>query len=436
MPILLNSLKFHFFSFTNSRLFFNSLQNNAFLNDSFIESPSEKSKNDGENNPNLINRSTTDKIFNTATLPVIKEKGESSAEITGKRDSTSRQLNFDGIESDVVNKKEPDRPKISLFSKIQTSETTKKAIDPVSQRISDTAWKSKSVDVKTVNTVDGLIAPLEALAVKRAGSAPSEVKLCTELQTPKPKSSQNDGVGSVAKSNPEVEDETPYKTFQLPPTANMRRVQTSSQHRTLLTSASQPRKCRSELENEFRSQKVLFRTPSAVSRPALKVMSHLGLDDSLNCYQSSPVANLSPVKEERKENKPHSAESMPETIRTNENDGKTDVAAKPIASSTANETEKKVVTINGKDFVIQSKIGQGGSSSVFLVEHKETKLPCALKVASCHFICYESSFFLTNIHSLQVVDLRGDPALIEGYIKEVKILAMLQDKVNVIRLYE
>lgn len=37
---------------------------------------------------------------------------------------------------------------------------------------------------------------------------------------------------------------------------------------------------------------------------------------------------------------------------------------------------------------------------------------------------------------LQVVDLRGDPALIEGYIKEVKILAMLQDKVNVIRLYE
>lgn len=35
-----------------------------------------------------------------------------------------------------------------------------------------------------------------------------------------------------------------------------------------------------------------------------------------------------------------------------------------------------------------------------------------------------------------MVNLCADPLLVEGYIKEVKILAMLQDKVNVIRLYE
>lgn len=38
--------------------------------------------------------------------------------------------------------------------------------------------------------------------------------------------------------------------------------------------------------------------------------------------------------------------------------------------------------------------------------------------------------------SIQVVDLHADPALVEGYIKEVKILASIQDKKNVIRLYE
>lgn len=47
-------------------------------------------------------------------------------------------------------------------------------------------------------------------------------------------------------------------------------------------------------------------------------------------------------------------------------------------------------------------------------------------------------FFLSSIRRihLQVVNLRADPSLVEGYIKEVKILASLQDKLNVIRLYE
>lgn len=340
------------------------------MNDSFIELSSENSRFDSENNPNVINK--TDNTLNTAVLPVINEKGESNAENTGKRDSTSRQLNFDDTVNEVVNKKEPDRPKISLFSKIQSSETTK---------------KTRS-DIKSV---DSLIAPLDGLAVKRTNSAPvnsTEPKLCTELQTPKLKSSQYDGSSKAPTSNADGEE-----TFQVPPTTTMRRAQTSSQHRTLLSSASQSRKCRSELENEFRSQKVLFRTPSAVSRPALKVMSHLGLDDSLNCYQSSPTLKLlSPVKEEQKKTKPPLSEPSADALRSNDIDDKTD-AAKSVTSSTSNEP--KSITINGKDFLIQNKIGQGGSSTVFLVEHKETKVQCALKVscsicrrgpmANCHW---------------------------------------------------
>ncbi|XP_055301906.1 dual specificity protein kinase TTK [Sitodiplosis mosellana] len=399
--------------------------NNAFLNDSFIESPMDKLKNNSENNQNAINKKT-DLIFSASNLPSIKEKGETSAENTGKRDSTSRQLNFDDPDGDVVNKKEPDRPKISLFSKLQSNDTTRKLSESVTARVSDASWKTKTVEVKSA---DSLNAPLEALAVKQTSVAPTktidslvhEPKLCTEQQTPKVKSADRDKSRNAApKPNPD-DEETPYKGFQMPPTLTMRRVQSTSQHRTILSSASQTKKCRSELENEFKSQKVLFRTPSAVSRPAMKVMNHLGLDDSLNCYQSSPMANLSPVKEERNKDLNHSTNELiaNDLYRsTDKLDGAKDVATKEVLKSSATLSDsadtKKTITINGKDFVIQSKIGQGGSSSVFLVEHKDTKLPCALKV----------------------VDLRGDPALIEGYIKEVKILAMLQDKLNVIRLYE
>lgn len=222
-----------------------------------------------------------------------------------------------------------------------------------------------------------------------------EAKLCTELQTPKVKFSSTDDSGV---SSQRSDEETPYKTFQIPPTATMRRLQSNSQHRTLLSSATQQRKGRSELENEFKSQKVLFTTPSAVTRPALKVMSHLGLDDSLNCYKSSPMVNLSPVKEERQKDT-NFASSKPIDPKLNNrtrdsitadsapNVGK-EMAPKdsakpnPVAAN-GNDENKKVITINGKDFVIQKKIGQGGSSSVFLVEHKDTKLQCALKV--CRF---------------------------------------------------
>lgn len=373
------------------------LQNNAFLNDSFIESSINGEHKTDERNPNDVNRKSVS-FFTTSTgLPAISEKGESSAERSGKSDSISRQLNFDHEE--INKKKEPDRPRINLFSKLQSNDThSKKANESTSTRSSDSAWKTKSAEV---SNVDSISAPVGALtitktnstSIKSSDSMLIESKLCPELQTPIAKTNDNDvrqqSINMVPKPS-SIDDETPYKTFQMPQTSTMRRAQTSSQHRTLLSSANQSKKCRTDLENEFRSQKVLFTTPSAVSRPAMKVMNHLGLDDSLNCYKSSPmVNNLSPVKEERnKENKcPTSITGAAKDLTqatakidekfngADENDAK--------APSVANENDgkkEKIITINNKDFIVQNKIGHGGSSSVFLVEHKETKLQCALKV--------------------------------------------------------
>lgn len=186
----------------------------------------------------------------------------------------------------------------------------------------------------------------------------------------------------------EKTDEMP--TFSL---STIRRYQSNSQHRTLLSSSNQSNKCRSQLEKEFRSQKVLFTTPSAVSLPPIKLMSNLGLDDSLHCYKSSPMANLqpnlSPIKEKM--------DSAPQKLTSNSSsssENKIDEQLKSIPHSSHNNeqnnkqiemieqkpNDKKVIHINGKDFIIHNRIGQGGSSCVFLAEHKDTKLECALKV--------------------------------------------------------
>lgn len=357
---------------------------------------------DDENNQNVANRKSISFFSTSSVLPAISEKGESSAERSGKMDSIPpRQLNFDDEESSK--KKEPDRPRINLFSKLQSNE---KMINKSSSS-SDSSWKTKTAEV---NTVDSLNAPIEGMTVAKSNSIPpkSSDSMLTEpkhsiqsSETSHVKSEEIDSHHQSMNTIPKPsnnDDETPYKTFQMPQTSTMRRAQTSSQHRTLLSSANQPRKCRTDLENEFRSQKVLFTTPSAVSRPAMKALNHLGLDDSLNCYKSSPMVNntLSPVREERNKGNKFS---------TNVGDGTNDLhqtvtciaeehlnAAEAVKvnevvkenappPTTSNEEKKeKIITINKKDFIIQNKIGHGGSSSVFLVEHKETKLQCALKV--------------------------------------------------------
>lgn len=344
------------------------------MNNSFIGTPSMKSFDEPENNKNLLNE---------APIDVAEAK---------KKDSASRQLNFPTASTANTAK---EQPILSIFSKIQHTKPTNSTCT--------VPKKSNSFEEKLTEAFTNE-ATAEATAIKRTTSAPiksnsfEDKVICeginVELSTPKvtSKSDESSGRGtahfdtveSVSKaiSQLDLKDETPYKTFQMP---SARRLQSS----TRLLTSNATKKCRSTIESEFRSQKVLFTTPSAVPRPTIKMINTVGLDDSLNCYKSSPLVHLSPVKEERaiaskaKVQLKMTTTSMPPPRTTNES-----IEAhepKPIAQ-TESETQdvdgekKKIIQINGKDFIIHKRIGQGGSSSVFLAEHKGSKTECALKV--------------------------------------------------------
>lgn len=400
-----------------------SVQNKGFLNDSFIETPSRDDENDEndeiENNPNAMNAQIGESYNGDRKLSAISEGSESGGSNGGKRDS-SRQLLFEQIPAKHENGTrlvKPERPRIfdtpPLFQRTQPS------------RVDVMPTKTNSFEDKSINSLSDAV---EALSIKRTASETNtsnnfdcksmlnnnrsinQEKLCTELSTPKMYGKQllsvhnppsavhvlepikinaNQKINSATDAK-DPNDETPYKTLEMPPPVTMRRLQSNASHRSLMMSSGQPKKCRTALENEFRSQKVLFTTPSAVSRPTIQMMSNINvLDDSLQCYKSSPLANL-PSKDERSVSK---LVEQSQTLTSNyalrpadKVDGMNETAEcqplKPIANDQSRENDdgKKVLHINGKDFIIHQRIGSGGSSSVFLAERKDTKLECALKV--------------------------------------------------------
>lgn len=197
--------------------------------------------------------------------------------------------------------------------------------------------------------------------------------------------------------------ETPLKTFQMPATNRV-----LSTHRSLLSLQSQRR--RPALESEFRSQKVLFTTPTAVSRPTIALMTHLGMDDSLNCYKSPsttflhdidhsigkeeaalalyqqiPSKNIqidtkavtagAPKPIEEPPSKNSTSELIEEAIKLSKDDP-IDIKEK--------EQDKNILKINGKEFVVGKKLGQGASCNVFLAYHQQTKAEYAIKVLAKH----------------------------------------------------
>lgn len=253
----------------------------------------------------------------------------------------------------------PSKPKISLFSGIQSSSFIKK---------SDELQRTRELQTNSFlenRNGDGLNASMEALSVKRNISAPEKMTDTSLAASTK----------TLKDINSNIDDDTPYKDFQIP--AAIRRLQ-SSQHRTLLSSANQTKKCRSELEKEFKSQKVLFTTPSAVSRPKMNMPNTL--DDSLNCFKSSPMVPATETSSSGIKHLPTVPEK--ENSEGRKSIDKTDGFIHGKDAAANNSSKQKVLRINGKDFIIRERIGQGGSSSVYLAEHKDTKLECALKVIS------------------------------------------------------
>uniref|UniRef100_A0A182IU96 Uncharacterized protein n=1 Tax=Anopheles atroparvus TaxID=41427 RepID=A0A182IU96_ANOAO len=194
------------------------------------------------------------------------------------------------------------------------------------------------------------------------------------------------------------------------------------------------RKSRSTLENEFKSQKILFATPVVMARPPVGCLANDSINLSLLGTPGRPkeAQPLSPIREQQKMAK----------RSTNQLFGGQDGANKispPLAAETAavagssGDSEKgagfdmkenaqipeaqpkgRPIVINGKEYQMLKKLGSGGSSSVFLAKQVATGLECAVKL----------------------VNLNGDANLIEGYLNETKLLAKLQTNENVIALYD
>uniref|UniRef100_A0A182T4W8 Protein kinase domain-containing protein n=1 Tax=Anopheles maculatus TaxID=74869 RepID=A0A182T4W8_9DIPT len=182
------------------------------------------------------------------------------------------------------------------------------------------------------------------------------------------------------------------------------------------------RKSRNTIENEFKSQKVLFATPVVMPRPPVNFLP----DDSLNYSVITPGAakgtkHLSPIKEQQKMSKRSTDQlfggleavdkvSPPivAPMTTGEKDGDTN------NTHQQQQPKERPIVINGKEYLVVKKIGSGGSSSVFLAKQVATGLECAVKL----------------------VNLNGDANLVEGYLNETKMLAKLQTNENVIALYD
>ncbi|XP_050069032.1 serine/threonine-protein kinase tousled-like 2 isoform X2 [Anopheles maculipalpis] len=181
------------------------------------------------------------------------------------------------------------------------------------------------------------------------------------------------------------------------------------------------RKSRNTIENEFKSQKVLFATPVVMPRPPVNFLP----DDSLNYSVITPGAakcakHLSPIKEQQKIAK-RSTDQLFGALDAADKVSPPIVAPKAPVEKNGDSTEtsqqqpkERPIVINGKEYLVMKKIGSGGSSSVFLAKQVATGLECAVKL----------------------VNLNGDANLVEGYLNETKMLAKLQTNENVIALYD
>ncbi|XP_054725416.1 dual specificity protein kinase Ttk isoform X1 [Anastrepha obliqua] len=192
--------------------------------------------------------------------------------------------------------------------------------------------------------------------------------------------------------------------------------------------STQSQKTRSALANEFRSQKVLFQTPMAITRAPVMCLPNdsitLSLCDSINGTRNTPnTAENTPLGDQRnvkdqQSQKVKSKKSLESAFCASEKpeESKEKQQSNMITQEKSASADEKdgILRINNADYTIVKKIGCGGSSSVYLAQRNADGKECALKV----------------------VDLRGDPVVVEGYLNETKLLAKLQGNVCVVALYE
>ncbi|XP_037896148.1 dual specificity protein kinase TTK [Glossina fuscipes] len=171
-------------------------------------------------------------------------------------------------------------------------------------------------------------------------------------------------------------------------------------------------KQQSRAEQQFVTpQKVLFQTPMTLSRAPMCCLTNdsmsLSLYDTINEGSTPTTAEEIP--------QPPSSETKNENIRFKKSLANAFSETITLREETTAEKEKRaIVVIKDSKYIVLEKLGCGGSSSVYLAKCLKRGSECAIKV----------------------VDLRGDPAIVEGYLNETKLLAKLQGNVCVVTLHD
>lgn len=184
--------------------------------------------------------------------------------------------------------------------------------------------------------------------------------------------------------------DTPFKKVQPENSSKFITPQVMSfSNRRNVNSTSQ--KPRNALEDEFRMKKVLFQTPISVARPLVLPNESI---------------TLSMIDTPNKEILIAQEEPNPESEARAEVKSKKSLFFCPKNPNS--------IEINGIEYIVDRKLGSGGSSTVFLAKCREKKMECALKI----------------------VNLRGDQAVVDGYLNETKLLAKLQGNKSIVNLYD
>ncbi|TMW53107.1 hypothetical protein DOY81_001835 [Sarcophaga bullata] len=193
----------------------------------------------------------------------------------------------------------------------------------------------------------------------------------------------------------------------------------SVRRRPRVLCSTQSKKTKSAIVNEFRSQKVLFQTPMAISRAPIMQNDSISLTlcDTINEGGTPSTSEKTPqcVNERHPKDTARSKKSLEVAFSgvSKENEDK-EIENNEAATNSTTKDKTTTVHINSGTFVIIKKLGCGGSSSVYLAKKQDSDKEYALKV----------------------VDLQGDPSVVEGYLNETKLLAKLQGNVCVVSLYE
>ncbi|XP_055638922.1 uncharacterized protein LOC129776962 isoform X2 [Toxorhynchites rutilus septentrionalis] len=192
----------------------------------------------------------------------------------------------------------------------------------------------------------------------------------------------------------------------------------------MLTSTAS-RKSRNTIENEFKSQKILFATPVAtsLSRPLMMADDSLSLS-LVDTPIKSKEKSLSPIAEQLQLKRVSTEKLFPPSVSC---DKRLSPEPPPPMRGALQDINKgkdigehsqanplPIININGKQYQVLKKLGQGASSAVFLTKQMDTGVECAVKL----------------------VKLEGDASVIEGYLNETKLLAKLQGSENVVALYD